>query len=420
MAYATTDRAPVLIDRDSPLKPDIVLVLTYLVLSAIGLLMVYSATAPNLAARGLDPTRELKAQAIFVVIGFIVFGVVSSIDLTEIKGFAGPIYAISIALLVLVLTPLGDSEGIAQRWIDLGLLQFQPSEVAKIAVVLMLASILAVADTPLSWRVVAAGIAVVAVPAVLIFLQPDLGTMLVFAFVMVVMLFAAGATLRQLGFITLATIIGTVGLFQLGQIEQYQITRLTAFIDPEAATLDAVYNQVQSEIAIGSGGLLGKGLFEGTQTNLQFVPVQSSDFIFTAVGEQFGFVGSMVVLGLFGLLLFRLLMIALNARSRFSYLTVIGIASMLAFHVFVNIGMTVRVMPVTGLPLPFMSAGGTVFVALSAALGLAHSAWIRRNMTLAERQGAIEEFLDYVLEHDDVRVLSNKEILEWCKAPKSL
>jgi rod shape determining protein RodA len=385
MAYATTDRAPVLIDRDSPLKPDIVLVLTYLVLSAIGLLMVYSATAPNLAARGLDPTRELKAQAIFVVIGFIVFGVVSSIDLTEIKGFAGPIYAISIALLVLVLTPLGDSEGIAQRWIDLGLLQFQPSEVAKIAVVLMLASILAVADTPLSWRVVAAGIAVVAVPAVLIFLQPDLGTMLVFAFVMVVMLFAAGATLRQLGFITLATIIGTVGLFQLGQIEQYQITRLTAFIDPEAATLDAVYNQVQSEIAIGSGGLLGKGLFEGTQTNLQFVPVQSSDFIFTAVGEQFGFVGSMVVLGLFGLLLFRLLMIALNARSRFSYLTVIGIASMLAFHVFVNIGMTVRVMPVTGLPLPFMSAGGTVFVALSAALGLAHSAWIRRNMTLAER-----------------------------------
>ncbi|MGI9584520.1 MAG: FtsW/RodA/SpoVE family cell cycle protein [Acidimicrobiia bacterium] len=385
MAYATADRTPVMLDRDSPLKPDIVLVLTYFALSAIGLLMVYSATAPNLAARGLDPTRELKAQAIFVVIGFIVFAVVSSIDLTEIKGFAGPIYAISIGLLVLVLTPLGDSEGIAQRWIDLGLLQFQPSEVAKIAVVLMLASILAVADTPLTWRVVAAGIAVVAVPAGLIFLQPDLGTMLVFAFVMVVMLFAAGSTLRQLGFITLATIIGTVGLFQLGQIEDYQITRLTSFVNPETASLDAVYNQVQSEIAIGSGGLLGKGLFEGSQTNLQFVPVQSSDFIFTAVGEQFGFVGSMVVLGLFGLLLFRLLMIALNARSRFSYLTVIGIASMLAFHVFINIGMTVRVMPVTGLPLPFMSAGGTVFVALSAALGLAHSAWIRRNMTLAER-----------------------------------
>ena len=385
MALPSTDRVPVFIDRDSPLRPDLVLVVTYLLISAIGLLMVYSATAPGLEARGLDPTRDLKEQAIFVVIGFVVFGVVSSLDLTEIRGFVGPIYIIAIGLLVLVMTPLGDSEGIAQRWIDLGLVQFQPSEVAKIAVVLMLASILAMASTPLAWQNVARALLVVAVPAGLIFLQPDLGTMLVFAFVMLVMLFAGGATLRQLGFIALATIIGTVGLFQLNLIKDYQVTRLTAFIDPAGASLDAVYNQVQSEIAIGSGGLLGKGLFEGSQTNLQFVPVQSSDFIFTAVGEQFGFVGSVIVLGLFAILLFRLLMTAMSARSRFSYLVVTGIAAMLAFHVFVNVGMTVRVMPVTGLPLPFMSAGGTVFVAMSAALGLAHSAWIRRNVTLAER-----------------------------------
>ena len=381
----TTDRTPVFIDRDSPLRPDLVLVITYLLISAIGLLMIYSATAPGLEARGLDPTRDLKEQAIFVVIGFIVFGVVSSLDLMEIRGFVGPIYVIAIGLLIMVMTPLGDSEGIAQRWIDLGILQFQPSEVAKIAVVLMLASVLSLAAAPLSWQTVARVLVIVAVPAGLIFLQPDLGTMLVFAFVMLVMLFAAGSTLRQLGFIALATVIGTVGLFQLNLIKDYQVTRLTAFIDPEGASLDAVYNQVQSEIAIGSGGLFGKGLFEGSQTNLQFVPVQSSDFIFTAVGEQFGFIGSVIVLGLFGVLLFRLLMTAISARSRFSYLVVTGIAAMLAFHVFVNVGMTVRVMPVTGLPLPFMSAGGTVFVAMSAALGLAHSAWIRRNTTLAER-----------------------------------
>ena len=385
MVSRTRDRVPVFVDRDSPLRPDLVLVLTYLAVSAIGLLMVYSATAPSLEARGLDPTAELKEQAIFVVIGFVVFGIMSSIDLTEIRGFVGPIYLVAIGLLVLVLSPLGDSEGIAQRWIDLGPLQFQPSEVAKIAVVLMLASVLGMADTPLSWRTVARALVIVGIPAGLIFLQPDLGTMLVFAFLVLVMLFAAGSTLRQLGFIALATVIGTVGLFQLNLIKDYQITRLTAFIDPDAASLDAVYNQVQSEIAIGSGGLLGKGLFEGTQTNLQFVPVQSSDFIFTAVGEQFGFVGSVIVLALFAVLLFRLLVIALNARSRFSYLVVTGIAAMLAFHVFVNIGMTVRVMPVTGLPLPFMSSGGTVFVAMSAALGLAHAAWIRRNTTLAER-----------------------------------
>ena len=150
MAYASTDRVPVLYDRDQPLRPDLVLVVTYLLISAIGLLMVYSATAPGLEARGADPTRVLKEQAIFVVIGFIVFGFMSSIDLTEIKGFVGPIYAISIGLLVVVLTPLGDNEGIAQRWIDLGLVQFQPSEIAKIAVVLMLAALLSTADTPLN------------------------------------------------------------------------------------------------------------------------------------------------------------------------------------------------------------------------------------------------------------------------------
>ncbi len=385
MAYATTERTPVFLDRDRPLRPDLVLVLIYLAISAIGLLMVYSATAPGLESRGLDPTAELKAQAVFVVIGFVVFGIMSSVDLTEIKGFTGPIYLISIGLLLLVLTPLGDSEGIAQRWIDLRFVQFQPSEVAKIAVILMLASLLSSVETPLSWQTIARSLVIVGIPSVLIFEQPDLGTMLVFAFVLLVMLFVGGSTLRQLGFLALATIIGTVGLFQLGQIEDYQITRLTAFIDPETASLDAVYNQVQSEIAIGSGGLFGKGLFEGSQTNLQFVPVQSSDFIFTTVGEQFGFVGSVIILGLFAALLFRLLMIARSARSRFSFLVVTGIASMIAFHVVVNIGMTVRVMPVTGLPLPLMSSGGTVFVALSAALGLAHSAWIRRNMTLAER-----------------------------------
>jgi rod shape determining protein RodA len=385
MASTISDRTPVFLDRDSPLRPDLTLVVTYLLISAIGLLMVYSATAPGLNARGLDPTRELKEQAIFVVIGFIVFAIVSSIDLMEIKGFVGPIYVISIGLLVLVLTPLGDSEGIAQRWIDLGPIQFQPSEVAKVAVILMLASVLAAADVPLNWRTTARAVVFVAVPALLIFRQPDLGTMLVFGFVLLVMLFVGGSTLRQLGFLALAAVMGTVGLFQLNQIDQYQIDRLTGFFDPNSNALNLSYNQVQSEIAIGSGGLFGKGLFEGSQTNLQFVPVQASDFIFTAVGEQFGFVGSVIIIALFGVLLFRLLMIARSARSRFSYLVVVGIAAMFAFHIFINIGMTIRVTPVTGLPLPFMSSGGTVFVVMSAALGLAHSAWIRRNMTLAER-----------------------------------
>lgn len=366
-----------------PLKPDLVLVLTYVTISAIGLLMIFSATAPGFEAAGADPATELRSQAIWVVLGFIVFAVASTVSLVELKGFAGPFYLVSVVLLVLVF-PLGESDGVAQRWIDLGRIQFQPSEFAKIAVILMIAAILAAAERPIKWNTVAHVLVIVGVPAGLIFLQPDLGTMLVFAAVTLALLFVGGATLRQLGFLFVATVVGTVGLFQLKLIEEYQIRRLTAFIDPESHSLDATYNQVQSEIAIGSGGFFGKGLFEGTQTNLQFVPVQSSDFIFTAVGEQFGFVGSAIVIALFGVLLFRLVVIAMSARSRFAFLVTMGVAAMLAFHIFVNIGMTVRIMPVTGLPLPFMSAGGTVFVALSAALGLAHSAWIRRNSPVGE------------------------------------
>lgn len=384
MSLRTRHRPTSVRMKDEPFKPDLVLVLTYLAISAIGLLMVYSATAPGLEASGKDPAAELRVQAIFVVIGFIIFGVVSTIDLVELRGFAGPIYIAAVVPLILVLTPLGESERMAQRWLPLGPIQFQPSEFAKIAVILMVASLLAAAEVPLKWNTVARILVVVGIPAALIFRQPDLGTTLVFVFVVLVMLFVGGSTMRQLGFLFVAAVVGTVGVFQLHIIKAYQITRLTAFIDPDSHSLDATYNQVQSEIAIGSGGLFGKGLFEGSQTNLQFVPVQSSDFIFTAVGEQFGFIGSAIVISLFGILLFRLLIIAGSARSRFAFLVTIGIAAMLAFHIFVNIGMTVRIMPVTGLPLPFMSAGGTVFVALSASLGLAHSAWIRRNSPVGE------------------------------------
>ena len=380
MAFATRSQQRArFLDPNAPSRPDFVLIATYVTLSLFGLLMIYSATAPGLEARGLDPARELKAQALFVLVGFITFGIASTLDLTEVRRFVGPIYVVSILLLVVVLTRFGDSEGVAQRWIDLGPVQFQPSEIAKIAVILMLASLLGRAAVPLTWTTVAKTLVVVGVPSLLIFLQPDLGTMLVFAFVLLAVLFVGGVTMRQLGFLGVATIIGTVGIFQLNLIKSYQINRLTAFIDPGSHELTLSYNQVQSEIAIGSGGLVGKGLFEGSQTNLQFVPVQSSDFIFTAVGEQFGFIGSVVVIALFAILLFRLLSISVAAKDRFAFLVTAGIASMFAFHVFVNIGMTIRIMPVTGLPLPFMSAGGTVFVAMSVALGLAHSAWIRRN-----------------------------------------
>jgi len=247
MAFATRSPDSVTYTQNrGPLRPDIVLVLTYLTISSIGLLMIYSATAPGLLARGIDPARELKTQAMFMLVGFVVFAVLSSIDVTEIRGFVGPIYIAVIAMLVLVLTPVGDSQGVAQRWIDLGPIQFQPSELAKIGVILMLGSVLASSDVPLTWQTVARALVVVGVPSVLIFAQPDLGTMLVFAFLLLAMLFVGGSTLRQLGFLFVTTAVGVVGVFQVGLIREYQINRLTAFIDPGAYELSLSYNQVQS------------------------------------------------------------------------------------------------------------------------------------------------------------------------------
>ncbi len=385
----TTDRSQVsLLRRDRKLRPDWLLLISYVTLSGLGLLMIYTASAPRLEALGVSPTRELEQQAAFVLIGFMAFGVVSLISMATIRPWVSAIYLGSIVTLVLVLSPLGSSVKGAQRWMQLGPIRFQPSEIAKLAVIFALAALLAAAAKPMRWERVARAVALVVLPAVLIFLQPDLGTMLTFGFIAGVMIFVAGATWRQVAALVVAGLIGTVGLFQVGAIQEYQITRLTAFLDPVSDILNTQYNQYQSQIAIGTGGLFGKGLFNGTQTNLRFVPEQSSDFIFTAVGEQLGFVGSLLVLVLFGIMIWRVLVAAANAATRFGQLIGTGVAALLAFHVFVNVGMTVRLMPVTGLPLPFMSSGGTVFVMMSVALGLSHSTWLRRPTLPIERSAA--------------------------------
>lgn len=385
----STERSHVsLLRRERKLRPDWMLLVAYVALSGLGLLMIYTASAPRLEALGVSPTRELEQQAAFVLIGFMAFGVVSLISMATIRPWVSALYLGSIVTLVLVLSPLGSSVKGAQRWMQLGPIRFQPSEIAKLAVILALAALLAAAARPMRWDRVVRAVALVALPAVLIFLQPDLGTMLTFGFIAGVMIFVAGATWRQMAALTVAGVVVTVGLFQVGAIKEYQITRLTAFLDPVSDVLNTQYNQYQSQIAIGTGGLFGKGLFNGTQTNLRFVPEQSSDFIFTAVGEQLGFAGSLVVLVLFGIIIWRVLVSAANAATRFGQLVATGVAALLAFHVFVNIGMTVRLMPVTGLPLPFMSSGGTVFVMMSVALGLAHSTWLRRPTLPVERSTA--------------------------------
>lgn len=370
------------------LRPDIFLLVSFLVLSALGILMVYTATAPRLIAQGEAGDAVMRKQVVFVIIGTVVFLVSSLIDTRRLRAATPLIYMLSLGSLILVLTPLGDVRAGAQRWIELGSsIQLQPSEPAKVAVILALAALLARdSDGTLHWRSVGRAIGLVVLPAVLIFRQPDLGTMLVFGFIAVAMLFAAGTSLRQMGFLVVSSIFGTVALFQFKALQAYQLTRLTAFLDQSSSLENANYNQFQSEVAIGSGGFLGKGVFNGTQTNLSFVPAQATDFIFTAVGEQLGFIGGAVVLGLFAVIIWRLMLTAVVAHDTFGSFIAVGVASMIAFHVFVNVGMTMSLLPVTGLPLPFLSNGGTAFVTMSLALGLAHSAWIHRAPLPGERR----------------------------------
>jgi rod shape determining protein RodA len=373
---AHRDAPPAISDRRRN-TPDRVLFITTLALSMLGLLMIYSATRVGLERDNLPASFSMERQMIFVAAGLILFVGLSFVDYRELGQLAHIIYLGMIALLALVF--LFPAVKGAQRWFDLGYFQLQPSEFSKTACVIALAAVLGRPQVKLRWGRIGQALMVIAVPGILIFLQPDLGTMLVFAFLTIVMLFGAGISGRQilvlsgLGFGLLAAVV------QLGVLRDYQIDRIRVLMDPTIDPTGIGWNLRQSKLAVGSGQLTGKGLFQGQQTNFQYVPEQGTDFIFTAVGEQLGFVGGILVIAAFLVLVWRLLVIAANARDRFGALVALGIAAMFVFHVFVNIGMTIGIMPVTGLPLPFLSAGGSSFLNFSIALGIANSIWLRRS-----------------------------------------
>lgn len=367
-----------IVGRDGTLRPDILLIVAMVVLMGLGVVMVYSASAPRLEAQGLDAAYELRRQMVFVVLGVIAFIGVSLIGPRTLHQLA-PLAYVGTLLLLVAVEFVGAFRNQSQRWLDLGPFQLQPSELAKIAVILGLAALLAQAGERLTWMFIIRAVVLVGIPAMLVFMQPDLGTMLVFGFLGLIMIFSAGASWRQIAALTVITIFATAALFQFEVIENYQVERLTAFLDPEADAAAAGYNVLQSRIAIGAGGLFGTGLFEGTQTNLTFVPEQSTDFIFTAVGEQLGFIGGSIVLLLFAVIVWRVLMTAALAQDPFQRLVAVGVAAVVMFHVFVNIGMTMQIMPVTGLPLPFVSHGGTAMIAMATGLGIVHGIYLRRS-----------------------------------------
>jgi rod shape determining protein RodA len=365
-------------------RTDRILLGTILVLSALGLLMIYSATRNT-------GTFSMERQMIFVAAGLIIYLVFSNIDYREYRGILPAISGVMILLLLAVF--LFDPVNEVNRWIPLGFFFLQPAEFAKVAVIIALASLLAPSsrdDAPqrsLTWRKVGLAVLVVAVPGFLIYRQPDLGTALVFGFILLVLLFAAGATWRQMLTIIGVGAVAIVLVLRFGLLSDYQTERIMCLVDSGVDPQGLCYQLGQSKRAIGSGQLLGKGLFqEDTLTHFEYVPEQQTDFIFTAVGEQLGLVGGVVVLAAFALIVWRLLVIGANSRDRFGALIAVGMAAMIMFHVFVNIGMTVGIMPVTGLPLPFLSQGGSFYMAMALGLGIANSIWLMRTPVPSENQ----------------------------------
>lgn len=385
MATITSPHSIAIDDRRGN-RPDLLLITLQVLLSGLGLIMIYSATRFALERAQEFPTFTVERQAIFVTAGLIALYLISLVDYREYETMVPILYGAT--LLGLAAVFLFDPVNGAQRWIPLQWFNLQPAEFAKVTVILTLAYVLALGtreDEPLRWRKVFQSGALMAIPFTMIVVEPDLGTAMVFPFLWFVMLFAAGATWKQLSTIV-GTSVAAVGLvLQAGVLEQHQLNRITVFIDPTVDPQGIGFQLRQSKLAIGSGQLFGKGLFEGTQTNFSYVPDQETDFIFTAVGEQLGFVGGIVVLALFALIVWRLVMIALVSRDRFGSLLAAGTAAMVVFHVFVNIGMTIGIAPVTGLPLPFLSMGGSFYLAMSIAFGICNSVYLRRTPVPGER-----------------------------------
>src|SRR5439155_2923302 len=294
----------------------------------------------------------------------VIFLVILRIDYRKFRDFSLLAYVGTCVLLFLVLTPIGSSVKGAQAWYQLpGGFEFQPSEIAKFGLIIALAGYVNEHRGDIDpWRLTVV-CALALIPVGLIQLQPDLGTNMVLLVIVVGLLAIAGIRGRYLVALVLLGMTGIAAVMSLGILKEYQLARLTAVVAPGHDTSGAAYNQDQSKNSIGAGGLTGKGLFHGSQTQGGFVPEQHTDFIFTAVGEELGFVGAATILALFGIIVWRTWRIARIARDYYGTLVCAGVLAMFGFQVFENIGMTMGIMPVTGIPLPFMSYGGSSLIA---------------------------------------------------------
>ncbi len=358
---------------------------TTVVLAGCGVLLIHSATLHDAGA-----ASEWHKQIFYAAIGAALMALLASVDYHRWQRWAPQLYVLNLVLLGIVMRG-GHSALGAQRWISLGPVgTFQPSEPAKLILAIVVATMLA-RMTTVGWREMGLTIAAVAVPALLILKQPDLGTSLVIlAILSAELFFGVSRTVYfssyALGTLALSAIVVGTNLL----LKPFQRDRLLIFLHPNSDPQGAGWNLNQSKIAVGSGELFGKGLYHGTQTQLNFVPEHSRDFIFTVVGEELGYVGALALIVLYAMILLGAIRAVLAARDRFGFLLAVGIVTMFAFHITINIGMTIGIMPITGIPLPFMSYGGSAIITDFAAIGVLLNIYLQRDKLVFEERARTE------------------------------
>ena len=356
-----------MLNREKLYRLDWMLIISALLLTGIGLLTLF---AINLKAIDLPEAFNPINQVIFAIIGIGAMFFISGIDYSFWYRMAVWVFIAGLVSLALVLA-VGSATHGSTRWIDLGFMQFQPSEIMKLGAIMYLAKVLSKQVKKKSLQILFVSGLILALPVGLIVLQPDLGTGLVLIFIWLVMIYMAGVNRKLLLVLGLIAAVSVPVLSS--NLQPYQQKRLESFLNPLSDPRGSGYNVVQSQITIGSGQFRGRGLSAGSQSQLNFLPSQHTDFIFAVVGEKMGFLGNALVIFLYFLILVKGILIAWRASDNFAFLMAGGIVALFAFHIIINIGMNEGIMPVTGLPLPFISYGGTNLIVSMVAIGMLES-----------------------------------------------
>ncbi len=351
---------------------DPLMLLAALGLVAYGAALIYSGSLTNYGSPSQALSHPVSRQVAFGAFGAVVMLAASRFDYRVLAPLSLSMYLVSVAMLVYVLIA-GQSEYGSSRWITVGGTQIQPSEIAKVTTVILLAKFLADNEANMkSLGVFATSFAIAAVPAVLVLVEPDLGSSLVFGVLWFVMVVVAGATTLHVASVVVAAVtLAPLAIWQLAH--GYQVDRFKVWIDPESDPTGAGFNIIQAEVSVGSGGLWGKGFTHGSQTQLDYLRTQTTDYVFSVGAEELGFAGAMLLFALFVVLLFRCVRVAGRADDAFGRLIAVGVAAFIVFQVFVNIGVNIRLLPVTGVPLPLVSQGGSSLITILAALGIVQS-----------------------------------------------